>query len=332
MARQYELVPEGRVDESRGEKLTHNLGRVDDVGVALVPIAIHEIRVYEDAGFLESRAGRDEVLEVDALVDGLEPRRRRDLYAAGHADEAARGQVPREVAREGLLEADVPPKRKRIARSRVPVSEVPQGAGRSGLVDEMHAANSLRLGLRGETRVKRGDVDRKISLYIVEGNVAERASVPIAAVREIGFHPGAVRPKPMHRIRRVGETGIEREIDIAIVRNETRGIRVLERAKLGRALDTDWRDAGDIARGALSFAPGGYAFAAPFPQEKGRVPAIAAIKRQMIEKREKARVIARAQFRVHVAAAHADDRARAKGSANRAREAQGPDEAARERD
>ena len=112
----------------------------------------------------------------------------------------------------------------------------------------------------------RGGVGHLKALDVVERHVAERALVPVAAARELELDPASVAPETVHGVRRLGEVDVLREVKSAVGGTHERGHVGLQSEQV---------------------APRTVAF----------------VVHHHVEERPHARVVERAELRVHVAAA-----------------------------
>src|SRR5574344_1106006 len=190
MDRQRKAVPEGGLDKAALREALLVFLRLALLGPRLGGEVVHEIRVDEDAGGLESAQDLFGPGERDALVHQLQEPVVGAFESAGDRNAARLRHLLRERRGEGGVEADVPPPlagelpRKYLVANRV------HELRRHRLVHEMEGGDAAVLGgkrdhgvdnLVGGRHPERADVRQP--------HVAERAAVPVAALRHDELDP-----------------------------------------------------------------------------------------------------------------------------------------------
>ena len=204
-----EAVEEARLDAAGREELAHVLERVDRVLHGLRGEAVHQVRVHQDARVGEGARHARDLLDGDAFLHQLEQAVGRHLEPARDRDAAAVGELPAELRREGLLEADVAPPGDRqlalleLARRAPSAPSAARPRRRSGSRSGRSRRRSPRCG-----RPASSAVASVVARDVVEGDVAEAALLPVAAVRDRELVPAAVGPEPVHRVQHVEQRQI----------------------------------------------------------------------------------------------------------------------------
>ena len=106
-----------------------------------------------------------------------------------------------ELRREGLLETDVAPPGDADLLGDQAFRERAHGGGRRGFVDEVKARLARLRDQRLDAPHDEVGARLVVTADVVERHIAERALLPVAAVRQRDLVPAAVRPEAMHRVQ-----------------------------------------------------------------------------------------------------------------------------------
>src|SRR5438270_1977151 len=198
--RRREAMPVRRLDAAGREKLTHALERVDRVLCGLRREAIHQIRVHHDARIAERASHARYLFDGHAFLHEPEQSIRRHFEPAAHGDAAGCGEQTAQLEREGSLETNIAPPRDAEFLVDEALCECTHACRRRGLVDQVEAGLA-RLRDQRSNALHDDVLTRPIvTADVVERDVAERAFLPVAAVRQRNLVPAAVRPEAMHRV------------------------------------------------------------------------------------------------------------------------------------
>lgn len=103
-----EFVPKGGLQQVAREQLAHPFQRIHGVGNGLAGASVHQIGMHENTGLTKGRRHTCGLVDGNALFHLFKQTVRGCFKPGGQRDAAGCGQEPRQIGREGFLEADVP--------------------------------------------------------------------------------------------------------------------------------------------------------------------------------------------------------------------------------
>ena len=195
-----------------------------------------------------------------------------------------------------------------IRRSR----ERAQARRRRRLVDEVKAGLA-RLGDQRSMRcMTRSSPRPVVAADVVERDVAERALLPVAAVRQRELVPAAVRPEAVHRVEHLEQRHVAIERQAVVGRRARVALRNVVLRQV--VLEHD-------AAPSRTYVRTSGCLAAPQPHQQIQQRPLAVVERDVVEVVEHARIAQLAQLGVDVAAAE-NQRRLGRRRADRARHAE----------